>query len=253
VIRTVFVLLGAAAIAFGFAARASADVGLYPVTKVVPSGGVISGHGDGSGLSVYLVPAAVGPRRYRCGGNAICEPRSKAQPGKPFMRIGRLRPTKNPYATQPFAFAVPADLKPGAYRMYLYCPRCGDSLIQSGRRIEGETIRVTAGPLGRTVRMKSRLRQRRFLVSEPAGVILLLRLTVPHGMRAIATGSLSGIADVRISTIHGACRRHGAVDVCTQPEEWCPMPAAAWRFRLDLLEGSAGKVRLDFVVGSPPT
>jgi hypothetical protein len=157
VVRAVLFLLGAATIASGFAARASADVGLYPVTKVVPSGG-----------------------------------------------------------------------------------------------IEGETIRVTARPLGRTVRMTSHSRPRRFLVSEPAGVILLLRMTVPHGMRATATGSLSGIAGVRISTAHRGCRRRGAVDICTQPEEWCPMPAAVWRFRLAVLDGSAGEVRLDFVVGSPP-
>lgn len=172
--RTVLFLLGAATIALSFA-RASADVGLYPGTRVVP------------------------------------------------------------------------------YRMYEYCPRCGDSLIQSGRRIEGETIRDTARPLGRTVRMTSRLREQRFLVSEPAGVILLLRLTVPHGMRANATGWLTGVAGVRISTVHGDCRRHGTVDVCTEPEEWCPMPAAAWRFRLDVLDRSAGKVRLDFVIGSPPS
>ncbi len=90
----------------------------------------------------------------------------------------------------------------------------------------------------------------RFLVSEPAGVILLLRLTVPHGTHAVVTGRIPGVAGVRIGT--GDCRRRGAVDVCTQPEEWCPMPAAAWQFRLLKAAGPAGAIRLEFVVGRPP-
>ena len=49
------------------------------------------------------------------------------------------------------------------------------------------------------------------------------------------------------------CRRRGAVDVCTQPEEWCPMPAAAWRFVLRKLAGPPGWIRIDFVIGSPPS
>jgi hypothetical protein len=39
---------------------------------------------------------------------------------------------------------VPADLKQGVYRLYLYCRPCGGSLIQSGHHLNGETIRVTA-------------------------------------------------------------------------------------------------------------
>jgi hypothetical protein len=247
-----FGLAVAVGVALLLPARAAADVGLYPTTKHVPAGGVIAGHGDGSGLAAYLIAAAAGPRRYRCHGNAICEPQVRSVPRAPFIYLGRLRRTKNIYATQSFSFPVPADLEPGVYRLYLYCRPCGGSLIQSGRRVEGETIRVTARSTPRSLHLAAGVQRRGFLLSEPAGVILLLRLTVPHRTRAVATGSIPGLAGVRISTTSASCRRAGSFDVCTQPEEWCPMPAAAWSFRVDKLSGPAGNLRLDFVVGSPP-
>ena len=40
-----------------------------------------------------------------------------------------------------FAFRVPR-VRPGLYRVFVYCVPCGHSLIQSGSRLEGETIRV---------------------------------------------------------------------------------------------------------------
>lgn len=168
------------AVAFAFAApgRANADVGVYPAIKVVPAGGVIHGKGDGSGMAVYLVPAAAGPKRHACHGNGICEPTVRRAPGAPFILLGRLRRTRNTYATQTFNFTVPANLTPGLYRMYLYCPPCGGSLIQSGLREEGETIRIVARPPGRRIRIAAGARRTRFLSSEPAGVILLLRGSV---------------------------------------------------------------------------
>jgi hypothetical protein len=126
-------------------------------------------------------------------------------------------------------------------------------LIQSGSRLEGETIRVTPRPAGRRIQLPRAAARASFVVSEPAGVILLLRLTVPHGMRVFLDGSIPGLAGVAIATGRtGICERHGPVDVCTQPEEWCPMPAAAWRFRVRKLAGPGSVVLLDFVVGKPP-
>ena len=244
-----FVALVAAVLCWPAAARA--DVGVYPLMKVVPVGGVIVGWGDGSGLAVYLVPARLGPRRHRCHGNAICEPTSPHPPGRPFRFLGRLRRTTSLYARQSFSFPVPAGLSPGAYRMYLYCPRCGGSLIQSGQRLEGETIRLTARPRSRLIQVGAGAARDRFLLSEPTGVILLLRLTVAHGMHAAVSGTIPALAGVAISTDAG-CRRRGPVDVCTQREEWCPMPAAAWHFRLHKLSGPGGSIRLDFVIGKPP-
>jgi len=94
---------------------------------------------------------------------------------------------------------------------------------------------------------------KRLHVSEPAGVIRLLRITVPNGTRADITGVIPGVAAIGISTPQRfipseTCQRRGGVDVCTQAEQACPMPAATWQFRIDKLAGPAGQVRLDFVV-----
>jgi DNA-binding beta-propeller fold protein YncE len=88
-------------------------------------------------------------------------------------------------------------------------------------------------------------------------MIRLLRVTVPHGTRADLTGVIPHLAGVGISTPRSTapsetCGRRGAVDVCTQAEEACPMPAATWRFRLRKLAGPAGEVKLEFVVARPP-
>jgi hypothetical protein len=70
---------------------------------------------------------------------------------------------------------------------------------------------------------------RRFGVSEPAGVIELLRGTVPDGTRAQLTGVIPHYAGVGIGTPRSGgspetCRLQGAVDVCTEPLEACPCP-----------------------------
>ena len=95
---------------------------------------------------------------------------------------------------------------------------------------------------------------KRFDLSEPGGVIRLLRITVPSGARVDVTGEIPRLAGVGISTPKSAdasetCHRHSGSLVCAQPEEACPMPAATWRFQLHKLAGPAGVVRLDFVVG----
>jgi hypothetical protein len=239
----------ATALALGLAspALARADVGIDPVTKIVPVGGVVQGHGNGSGMAVYLVAAAAGPRRHRCGSNGICEPTAKKPPGEPFVRLGRLRRTKDVYAMQTFSFRLPDTIEPGRYRMYLYCRPCGGSLIQSGRNIRGETIRVTRHPQIRSVGLSRERPRVSTIVSEPGGPIRVFRLTVPHGMDVVATGTIPHVAGVKISTRTSSCRRRGAVDVCNQGEEGCPMPPAAWRFTFARRGGGAGVVRLEFV------
>jgi hypothetical protein len=97
---------------------------------------------------------------------------------------------------------------------------------------------------------------RTFTLWERAGVILLNRLIVRHGVRAYVDGSMPNVAGARVSAAPDradrSCRRKGRLDVCTQGEEWCPMPEATWRFRLVKLAGPSGPVRFDFVVAPPP-
>jgi hypothetical protein len=93
-------------------------------------------------------------------------------------------------------------------------------------------------------------------VSEPAGVIRLFRVVAPAGTHLSVTGRVSGLAVVSISlplVNHDpseTCARHGRSVVCSQSEEACPMPPATWQFRLRKLAGPAGRIRIDFVVGS---
>ena len=141
------IVLGSAVTACVLPSSAIADVGVYLSVHVVPRHELIRGHGDGSGMPVYLVPLRLAPKRHRCGVNgyadAICEPTSKRAPGPPFIFLGRLRKTANMYQRQVFTFRVPAAVTPGLYRVFLYCRPCGGSLIQSGHRLEGETLRIT--------------------------------------------------------------------------------------------------------------
>lgn len=98
---------------------------------------------------------------------------------------------------------------------------------------------------------------RTFTLHERSGVILLNRLTVPHGVAAVASATIPHVAGVRVSTRPNSvnptpCTRAGPRDVCVQGEEWCPMPRAVWHVRLVKLGGPAGPVRFDLVIGPPP-
>lgn len=99
--------------------------------------------------------------------------------------------------------------------------------------------------------------ERRFTLRERSGVILLSRLTVPHGVRAYVEATIPNLAGTRFSTPRPNdpaldCRRRGGFDVCTQGQEWCPMPAALWHLHLVKESGPAGPIRIDYVVASPP-
>lgn len=99
---------------------------------------------------------------------------------------------------------------------------------------------------------------RTFSLRERDGVILVNRLTVSHGVRAFVDARIPGLAGARVASWMSrkdpslVCRPRGAFDVCTQSEEWCPMPQAVWHFHLVKLSGPAGPVRFDYVVAAPP-
>jgi hypothetical protein len=99
---------------------------------------------------------------------------------------------------------------------------------------------------------------RTFSFHERGGVILVNRLTVRQGVRVFLDARIPRLAGARVSSWPSrtdpslTCSRHGAFDVCTQGEEWCPMPQAVWRFRLVKLSGPAGPIRFDYVVAVPP-
>jgi hypothetical protein len=110
----------------------------------------------------------------------------------------------------------------------------------------------------RTFALDAERTARTFTFRERSGVILLNRLTVPHGVRAFVDARIPHLAGAGVSSWPSgndaslSCRRHGVLDVCTQSEEWCPMQQAVWHFHLVKLSGPAGAVRFDYVVAAPP-
>jgi hypothetical protein len=126
-----------------------------------------------------------------------------------------------------------------------------DAAGGSGTSQQYRTSRAFRLDAGRAVRT--------FTFKEHSGVILLNRLTVPQGVRASVDARIPGVAGARVASWQrrGApalsCQRRGAVDVCVQGEEWCPMPQATWHFRLVKLGGPPGWIRFDYVVAPPPS
>lgn len=98
---------------------------------------------------------------------------------------------------------------------------------------------------------------RLFTLREPGGVVLRNQLTTRQGVRAHVDAQIQGVADVQVSSWvsrsdpAASCRRDGAFDVCTQGEEWCPLPQATWHLRLVKTGGPAGPARVTFVIGTP--
>ena len=92
---------------------------------------------------------------------------------------------------------------------------------------------------------------------EPAGVILLYRLSVPRGATVRASTQLPHITvPLRIATApagpSSACTNVASRVACTVGEEWCPMPAGTWHVRIEKLGGPPGDVTVWFRIGKPP-
>jgi len=110
----------------------------------------------------------------------------------------------------------------------------------------------------RTFRLGPGRATRTFTFRERGGVILVNQLTVRHGVRAFVAARIPHLAGADVwswvsrNRPSGSCRVRGAFDICTQGEEWCPMPPATWHFRLVKLAGPAGVIRFTYVVAPPP-
>lgn len=117
------------------------------------------------------------------------------------------------------------------------------------RRPDTRTSRTFALGPGRADRV--------FTMRQPRGVVLLTRLTTTYGIRASVAATIPKVAGVRVMNFGNLgdpspCRRKGSLEVCTQSQEWCPMPKARWRIHLLKTGGPGGVVRFEFVVGPPP-
>jgi hypothetical protein len=134
------------------------------------------------------------------------------------------------------------------------------SLVAPARSPTASAGRPVHPPLQteRTFRLAAGPGRRSFTLRERRGVILLDRVTVPRGVRLFVDAGIPGVAGARVWSWPRRddpslrCKRDRTAQVCTQSEEWCPMPPAVWHVRLVKLDGPAGSVRFDYVVAPPP-
>jgi hypothetical protein len=114
------------------APAAYADIYMIIANTTVHRGGYLRGTGDGSRLPFYLVPKRLAPADGS---------RTKQAPRRPYVFLGRLRQTRNPYATEHFRFRVPR-VRPGKYKVVIWCRPCGGTLILAGSTGFGQTVTV---------------------------------------------------------------------------------------------------------------
>jgi hypothetical protein len=113
---------------------------------------------------------------------------------------------------------------------------------------------VSAPPAAIVIRLPAGASTRAVWVERPAGVVLLTRISVPHGTQVNASMIIPTVAGVAVDTRDARpnrCRVGRTRDVCVRAQEWCPMPRARWRLRIAKRSGPAGTVRVEFRVGVP--
>jgi hypothetical protein len=121
------------------ATRASAAIFVRLTTTTVHRGGVLRLVGNTSHMSLYALPAA----QMRCARYGTCSgaPIHRTTPPKrPFVFLATT--PSGPTRTRGFAVRLPATLRPGQYKIFVWCKSCGGSLIVAGRDSSGQTLRV---------------------------------------------------------------------------------------------------------------
>ena len=132
-VAPVFVVVAALAAA----ASASAAIFVRLTTTTVRRGGVVRLVGNADRMPLYVLPAA----RYPCARTNTCTgPLHRTlPPRRPYAFIGRA-PVAS--ATRAFWLRLPGAVRPGSYKVFVWCQRCGGSLIVAGRDDSGQTLHV---------------------------------------------------------------------------------------------------------------
>jgi len=119
------------------AASATAAVFVLLRTTTVHRGGVVRLVGSADRLPLYVLPVA----RYPCARTNTCtEPLHRTSPPKrPYFFIGRAPAAS---AGRAFRLRLPEAVRPGNYKVFVWCKRCGGSLIVAGRDASGQTLHV---------------------------------------------------------------------------------------------------------------
>jgi len=141
-VRRALVLGGVFVIALASVSAAGAAIFISLSATTVHRGGVLRLVGNANGMRVYALPAA----RMPCARSDTCgEPLRRATaPRRPFVFLGRLpvAPSSGGMPTRSFAIRLPRSLRPGRYKVFVWCETCGGSLLVAGRDSSGQTLRV---------------------------------------------------------------------------------------------------------------
>ena len=133
-------LVIALATVLGLLAVASAHGAIFVLlsTTTVHRGGVLRVTGDAPRMPLYALPA----RLYPCAQTATCTSplHRSAAPGRPFVLLGH---TRGGDSTGVSRIRLPEALRPGSYKVFVWCAQCGGSLIIAGRDASGQTLHVT--------------------------------------------------------------------------------------------------------------
>jgi hypothetical protein len=136
------VLIAVLAVALATATAAAAAIFIGLGTATASRGGIVPLVGNADHMPLYALPIARMPcARY--GTCPVAPIHLAAPPKRPFVFLGytpagdRSRPP-----TRAFAIRLPRALRPGRYKVFVWCRPCGGSLIIAGRDSSGQTLRV---------------------------------------------------------------------------------------------------------------
>jgi hypothetical protein len=136
------VLIAVLVVALATATAAGAAIFLRLGTVSANRGGIVQLVGNADHMPLYALPNA----RMPCARHNTCPAAPihlAAPPKRPFVFLGhtpdvdRLLPP-----TRAFQIRLPRALRPGLYKVFVWCRPCGGSLIIVGRDSSGQTLRV---------------------------------------------------------------------------------------------------------------
>lgn len=134
--------VAAVAVALAAAAPATAAIFIVLTTTTVHRGGVVQFEGNAKHMPLYALPAA----RMPCARHGTCPmaPIHRARrPKRPFVFLGYAPAApRGSIRTRTFTIPLPRTLRPGRYKVFVWCRACGGSLIVAGGDSSGQTLRV---------------------------------------------------------------------------------------------------------------
>jgi hypothetical protein len=124
------------------AAPAGAALGLRLIDETVARDGVLRLSGNAQHMPLYALPA----KRMPCARYGTCPSpihRKAAPKRRPYVFLGYTSAgTSGLTAARTFRLRLPHDLRPGRYKVFVWCALCGGSLIVVGSDSSGQTLRV---------------------------------------------------------------------------------------------------------------